>query len=395
MDKCGIEYNFSDGRAVRERELSAPEPSRSWKPKQWSIVPDECNESATVQDMDPRVWIGSPLVLYVRELADPSDEKSNRFVELYSPNKRNCEIPCDYFGGEEGNQDLNYQLVIGEKGKNKKIKEDGKSDTIIPLSGKRIDDNGYVVFCKEESARFGVDGSWHGRCGEVLSTELEPTGSIAIVIGDYPDKYETVDIYGNNVLESYDDSQDFKDGMAVRKPTATCPMPVFNHGDWTVTKKRGSGDMDPGSSASSSGKRKKAAKCDHVTLVPSSSPSTKPSISQKPSMKPSSSIHPSWSPSQKPSLKPSSSIDPSLKPSSSIAPSWSPSSGTSTSPSQRPSGAPSPQPAPVHTCSDETYSDKGKDKSCSKLKQKDRDEKCGLLSPIAVGCPVSSYLKIR
>jgi len=136
---CGdIESNFSNGRAVRElsalkpsRERKLPsEPSNTWIREHWSLVPDECNESAKVRDMDPRVWTGSPVVLYVRELADPSDGKGNRFIELYSPNKRNCKIPCH--GGREGNDDDNptaapsfqpstYQLVIGEKrGKKKK-----------------------------------------------------------------------------------------------------------------------------------------------------------------------------------------------------------------------------------------------------------------------------------
>ena len=196
--------------------------------------------------MDPRVWTGSPVVLYVRELADPSDGKGNRFIELYSPNKRNCKIPCH--GGREGNDDDNptaapsfqpstYQLVIGEKrGKKKK--------TSISLAGKRIDENGYLVFCKE--------GAWDGRCGEALSTgtkeiKLKPTDSVAIVIGNYPSNYDIVDIYGS-FDKSYDDSQNFKDGRAVRKATATCPLPEFNQDDWVVQANMTTDEMNPGGS---------------------------------------------------------------------------------------------------------------------------------------------------
>jgi len=269
-DIGGIEFNFSDGRAVRE--LSAPQPSSTWKPKQWSIVPEQCNESATVYDMDPRVWTDSPLVLYIRELADPSDEKSNRFLELYSPNKRNYIIQCNkrpyIIRGEEGKGDanpsaapsfqpsaepsfqlsgqptlpyLNYHLVIS--GDN-----NGENNNIIALAGRTIDKNGYVVFCKEKSDRFGVDGSWHGRCGEVLSTDLEPTDSVAIVIGNYPANYETVDIYGQFALEPHDDSQNFENGTAVRKATASCPMPEFNQDDWVVKANVTSDMLNPAGS---------------------------------------------------------------------------------------------------------------------------------------------------
>lgn len=53
--------------------------------------------TAVPDDMDPRVWIGSNrcngvTTLIITEIADPLNEENNRFLEIYSPNHRNCAI---------------------------------------------------------------------------------------------------------------------------------------------------------------------------------------------------------------------------------------------------------------------------------------------------------------
>jgi len=269
LEGGGSESNFSEGRAVRELTLAKPffaAASSSWISKDWSVFPNECNnKSATVQDMDPRVWIGSPLVLYINKLSDPKDNKNNRFIELYSPNRKDHVITADDFASKriEGRL-LSPSRCLPEtpktccpgpcvvsktKGKGGRLLEDSASaepssdllsETAFSLVGFTIDKYGYLVICKNETEIPGRNGgNWDGQCGGFLGSDELDTMSkdnlSMIMFDEFP--FRVLDIY----------SKDYTDGLATRIE-GNCPMPVFNPEYWEIKQNVSSAEMNPAGS---------------------------------------------------------------------------------------------------------------------------------------------------
>ena len=117
-----------DGRAYRD--IGAQTSSHYFIPYFWHIIPGNNIGSlnAVTTDMDPREWKANELKLFFTELADPFDDDARRFIELYSPNRRNYII--------------RENLYI--------FRHDATSSNVIGwlhLRGVRIDGNGFAVLC--------------------------------------------------------------------------------------------------------------------------------------------------------------------------------------------------------------------------------------------------------
>jgi len=78
---------------------------------------------------DPRSWTLIPTDMYFTEFCDPNEEPNKRFIELYSPNKRDYVIMDNLFIVKYVNGDA----------------------TQVSLKGNRINENGYLVLCQSFS----------------------------------------------------------------------------------------------------------------------------------------------------------------------------------------------------------------------------------------------------
>jgi hypothetical protein len=83
----------SFSRAARDKSSSLA--SSAWQPEAWiddkgqTFSKDASFSNEIVKEMFTiRGWAETPLSFYISELCDPIDGKENRFIELYSPNKR-------------------------------------------------------------------------------------------------------------------------------------------------------------------------------------------------------------------------------------------------------------------------------------------------------------------
>ena len=275
MEGGRSESNFSNGRAVRELTLAKPffaAASSSWISKDWYV-----EESATKDDMDPRVWTGSRLRLRINTLGDPSDKPQLVYFELYSDNKRDHIITEADFGLTEGRRKLarsfNEASVVSARRKPKRRSlEISERPLIFSLFGRRIDENGYLVFCVEgsgfENITVGNGGEWGGECGGYLNDTALPhlfeDGLLSIVFGDltdYPEGgYLTVDTFeqssevnralqadvtpprvgskaerkGNGTIPIGECILFKEDGSFALKNTSTCAYQKFNPDDWDI-----------------------------------------------------------------------------------------------------------------------------------------------------------------
>jgi hypothetical protein len=223
--------NFAGGRAIRSP--SAKKPSKVWNPDDWWIVPGNNGDDVlSVTDMDPREWNEFPLILIITELADPLDNKLNRFIELYSPNKSNYEIVEDLIL-------VRYEDATGIP----------RSIPYINLKGMVINQDGFLVLC--------VEGSWWSTA-QCTSTypptqfvgTTTGTMKIAIMEGTLPSPQgKIVDIFGVPTSDGGDN--DFSDGRALRVRSIETPKNQFLRSDWIIIPGTGSGTVssslfDPG-----------------------------------------------------------------------------------------------------------------------------------------------------
>ena len=134
-------------RCARDKSYSLP--SSVWQPQAWTII---AGGIAKFEDMDIRMWEENPVYLIFNELFNPIDDESNRFIELFSPNKRNYTITTD--------------MKVVRKS------SDGSSLIETSLKNKRINERGLIVFCKDSSNSFR-NGHLKGRCEYPLDNQLE------------------------------------------------------------------------------------------------------------------------------------------------------------------------------------------------------------------------------
>merc|ERR1711915_74139 len=162
------------------------------------------------------------LKLFFTELADPYDDDSRRFIELYSPNRRNYIIRENLYIFRHGATSNN---VIGW----------------LHLKGIRIDGNGFAVLCVT---------NWTNKCTAVTGYQSivyspgiysftlqkcvnAPTGACA-----------RIDSYG---IGQFSVDSSYENGRAVRRIDAQ-PMPSYHFylSHWYVFKGVTSIECDPG-----------------------------------------------------------------------------------------------------------------------------------------------------
>ena len=125
----GTSHEYTDCRVLRK--MSYAYGSSTFKPNFWESM---CPSIPKIPEetSDPRVWKEVPLVLILSELTDPIDT-SKRFIEFYSPNKRNYKITEDL-------RVLHYKDSTGNP-----------DSLSLSLNELEIDENGFLVVCSHNS----------------------------------------------------------------------------------------------------------------------------------------------------------------------------------------------------------------------------------------------------
>ena len=133
-------------RASRDESYSSP--SRVWQPLSW-IVEDKANSTGMESTIRSLEFIPLRLVFY--ELLNPIDDGRNRFIELFSPNKKNYAIEEDIY----------------------LVRNSANGDVFeMNLRGKEINGNNQMVFCLDNSERFNT-GTWSDKCDYKLDHTVE------------------------------------------------------------------------------------------------------------------------------------------------------------------------------------------------------------------------------
>jgi hypothetical protein len=197
---------FSDGRAVRSKSSKRGLPT--FDPAYWYTIPGEGQDESTTYDMDPRVWQSySHLQLFFTEFADPVDDKSKRFIELYSPSRKNFTIDEDV-------------MIV-------KFDASGPHD-YMSLKGITINQNGFLVLCIDY---------WSELCTDVLphSNLVNSPGTTKFALADCkrpPQRCPFIDTYG---IGGDDLEHRYTNGRAVRRKGAgPTPNEIFYVDEWDI-----------------------------------------------------------------------------------------------------------------------------------------------------------------
>ncbi len=223
----GTQHYFDNCRAVRMPEYPY---GLSWfAPETWEVVcPSVGVPSTPDETCDPRRWNAVPLILYFTEFCDPKDEGTKRFIELYSPNKRNFKIEED--------------LIV--------MKWEGSSTTpsftFQSLKGLTVNEHGFLVLCINWYA-------WGENMCD-LQTGFQGISNIngrdhyALAACEIPSTdCDIIDIYGSPGTEAKKSGQDFTSGRAFRReyfyPVA---RKIFDIDQWIVSTSASADSCDPG-----------------------------------------------------------------------------------------------------------------------------------------------------
>jgi len=180
---------------------------------------------------DPRLWESNPTLLFISEICDPVDDPNKRFIELYSPNKRNYVIDEEMmivkWSGSSPNPSYYFQ----------------------PLMGQEIDENGFLVVC-QNFYTFG-SSSCDIASGPLGIAALSGSDHFGIFKGCATpyDTCETVDLYGIPGTSAQDTAQDFSGGRAYRPDGFDLllnPYLAFDISEWVVQRNVPADMCDPG-----------------------------------------------------------------------------------------------------------------------------------------------------
>jgi len=221
-------YKYDDCRVVRITEYPY---GLSWfEPEAWEVVciPAYDASSHPKDVSDPRKWEDIPLVLFFSEFCNPSDAEAKRYIELYSPNKRNYKIKKN--------------LIV--------MKWEGESLTpsykFQSITGQTINKNGFLVLCI----------NWYAWDEDVCTLQTGYNGfassdgdnNFALAECENPAaNCNYIDVYGVPGVSGTDTYQDFSNGRAYRyeffHPVA---RKVFDAEQWVVRQDVDSSTCDPG-----------------------------------------------------------------------------------------------------------------------------------------------------
>jgi hypothetical protein len=234
---------FADGRAIRRVEY--PHSMNVIDRDFWEVYP------GTTQDMDPRDWKEVPMILIFTELADPVDSDDNRFIELYSPNKRNYLIKED-LSVIKYHENQSYPTSVNTS-----------------LKGLMINKHGFLVIC----AKKGYLGQ--NLCDEEVGyiSALNSAGDHHYVLAEClfpPTNCRFIDVFGILGTMATGSNHDFTNGRAVRR-LMTTPMAskVFDPLQWYIVP--GEGDLEVSLDVCDPGEWK------HVDPYPTPPPTKQPS----------------------------------------------------------------------------------------------------------------------
>ena len=305
-------------RASRDESYSSP--SRVWQPLSW-IVEDKANSTGMESTIRSLEFI--PLRLVFNELLNPIDDGRNRFIELFSPNKKNYAIKEDIY----------------------LVRNSADGDIFeMNLRGKEINGNNQMVFCLDNSERFNT-GTWSDKCDYKLDHTVESVVMNMTMLDRFelvrvtnkeeeaPERrlkigdYSTTDSTGGEdqkpgLLELFYDSSTNSNRRRIQEFTQ-CPDPEAWDITLTFNPLGTSDDADPNDGPLLPPPTK--APSSFPSLLPSPSPSIRPTISLIPTLRPTVTVPPSSS--TLPSTAPTVTKYPSSTPSLSTAPSASPTSG--------------------------------------------------------------------
>ena len=143
---------------------------------------------------------GGSLVLIITELADPGNDSSSRYVELYSPNGAGQTIDDELY------------LLRWTNGNAAPT-----TSSAISLQGKTIGSDGFFVVCSSATA----DTSYNNACDLIGGTggPVDSNGDdqIALVMGDPVISYSIIDLFGVPGEDGTGTNHDFADSRAERK----------------------------------------------------------------------------------------------------------------------------------------------------------------------------------
>ena len=158
---------------------------------------------------------GTPLVLWITEIADPNENNNRRFIELYSPNKRGYVIK------------ESISLVKFKGG------QATHSTTYENLTGLRIDENGFLLICNDLEK---VDACvYTPELATFLGGNMGKNDwAIAEVNIDDPLTSKIIDIFGVPGRGANNSNQNFVGGRAFRKARVNTPNDTWTIDEWIV-----------------------------------------------------------------------------------------------------------------------------------------------------------------
>lgn len=211
------ELIFVEGRAYRK--LSAPKGSEVCAPRDWVVIPGSIiGGTVTAVECDPRDWKADEMKLYFTELADPSDAPDKRFIELYSPNRRNYAIEAPLFI----------------------MKHDPFSEKVVgtySLTSVLVNGEGFIVVC----------ATYFHRCTSIagFTSIINSAGTYAWTLQACPNGVcEVIDSYG---FGCFGGDHSYEDGRAVRKKDAQPkPSATFFLSHWDIYRDIPFSETTPG-----------------------------------------------------------------------------------------------------------------------------------------------------
>jgi len=171
-----------------------------------------------IENSGGRQDAGTPLVLWITEIADPNGNNKRRFIELYSPNKRGYVI----------NESIS--LVKFRGGKNT------HAEIYVSLTGLRIDKNGFLLICNDTTL---VDACEYTPDTPEFDNFLDGNmgkndWAIAEVDSETPLNSRIIDIFGVPGKGAKNSNQNFVGGRAFRKARVNRPNGIWTIDEWIV-----------------------------------------------------------------------------------------------------------------------------------------------------------------
>lgn len=153
--------------------------------------------------------------LIISEIADPNDDFTGRFVEIYNPTGATVDLSTG-----------NWNLTRYSNG--------STSGTDIPLSGSIAAGDTYVIAFTDASGPY--HNSLYGVGADLESTQINGNGDdvYALYFGGGSTTGTLVDIYGVIGTDGTGEVWEYEDGRAYRDSSVTSPNDTFNASEWVI-----------------------------------------------------------------------------------------------------------------------------------------------------------------